>query len=246
MLQTKAILEDQFDPTRAQETQRSAHALNSRVLRPVQGVVHRRIDGPALSQGERVLEWMGHLSDSRAIPAAYAELLERLAFGVEADGFEHCMESLGNALGYRADRPEKTTGSGPDCLWFTGETFLVIECKNCVKTSRDAISKSEAAQLGSSASWFETNYPDRQATPVLVHPTDKLKADAFPPTGTMVLDRDGLLKLRSAVTDFATALAQSSAEAWTPGDIVSLLRAHQLNAASSLMQFLSVPRRDRA
>jgi hypothetical protein len=242
-LQTKALIQDAADPIAAQQTQVAAYRANPLLLRPIHGVSHSRLDKAEMSQGERLKSFLVNFVEPRAIPLAYESILGSLAFGIDSEQFEDAAERLGESLGFRADRPEKTTKSGPDVLWYTGETFFVIECKNEVLMSRDAIAKSESSQMSSSMEWFRSNYPDKGATPVLVHPSLNLSPDAFCPSHTKILDDDGLQKLGTRVRSLAAALAHKNGDDWSVGELVSQLKSQGLHAAGGLQDYLSTPKK---
>lgn len=243
-LQTKAQIQDIVDPGAAQATQIAAYSANSRVLRPILGVSHSRIDGIELSQAHSLQSFIARFTDPRGIPVAYQEILSSLAFGVAAEQFEDALERLGVALGFKSDRPEKYTKAGPDVLWYTGENFFVIECKSEVQISRASISKTEASQLTSSMEWFRHNYPDKSASAVLIHPSQRLATDAFCPPECRVMTEASLVRLGDRVRNLAAALAQKPPDAWNVGGIVGQLKSQSLHAAAGLQEFLQKPKRN--
>jgi hypothetical protein len=53
--------------------------------------------------------------------------------------------------------------------------------------SRTDIYKSETEQLSNSINWFREEYPDKNATPVVIHPSNVLHKEAFAPKDTVII-----------------------------------------------------------
>ena len=112
-------------------------------------------------------------------------LFDDLVFDSEhVSEFEDAVEALGAHLGYPSQRPERDSGNGPDVLWSVGQLkYFVIECKSGATT--DKIRRRDVAQLSHSMNWFGAAYDAScEATPILVHPSRDLEANAVAPPGS--------------------------------------------------------------
>lgn len=236
-LQVKAMVQNQVDPVQAQRDQQAAHELNPSVCRPIEGARHNRLDVSALEQAESLKGWLAKFADPRAVPVAVADILGGLQFGAPARTFEDSAARLAKALGLRSNQPERESGKGPDVVWYLGEQFLVIECKNEVLLERATISKTEAAQLGSSCEWFRTEYPGKVHIPVLFHPSSVLARDAFPPEGVRVITQGRLAELARHVTDLAAALSAKPSQHWEVEEIWRQLAAQELRGSDIPQRF---------
>jgi replicative superfamily II helicase len=244
-LQLGAMFMHSADPTEGQQMQKRAHETDSALLKPMAGVRYRRVALKGGIQAERVLAWIREHSEPNAVVVAVEDILSRIAFGVEADAFEHAWFELGEVLGFRSQRPEKEFGKGPDELWaMPGNTYLLAEAKSDVKETRTEIYQSEAEQLSNSVNWFRNEYgTDANLVAVLIHPVSTLAHTAFPPEGSLVIDREMMGKLHNALKLFAAALAGRASDAWSASQVGQLLEDHELSATSFRSAYCKSPRR---
>lgn len=99
------------------------------------------------------------------------EMLGSLRFGVEAPSF---FNTLGAALGFKAERPEKEWKEGPDNLWaLRGSEYLLVECKSKVELTRDQINKTETGQMNNATAWFKRTYQGATAKNIMIIPTKR-------------------------------------------------------------------------
>ena len=135
-------------------------------------------------------------------------------------------------VGLSAHRPE-LNGRGPDVLWGLESTnFAVIECKNEAFT--EEISKRSVNQLSGSMNWFKEQYPNGTATPVIIHPSNKLGSGATSYQGTRVITKDCLQRLCANLRDFAKSLnAQTNLD---EGRIANLLTKFNLLGSKIIEQ----------
>lgn len=229
-LQTGASFLHAADPTAAQQMQKRAHELNPSLLRPMTGVRYRRIALKSGPQAERVLSWAKKHAEPNAVVVSVGDLLSRLAFGVESERFEEAWRELGDILGFRAQRPEREFGKGPDGLWaMPGQEYLLAEAKSSVRDERQQVYQSETEQLSNSVNWFRNEYgSDVGLIPVLIHPTSVLAESAYPPEGAVVLERAGMSRLHRGLSGFAAALAGRSLDSWSSAQVGQLLADHEL------------------
>jgi len=244
-IQLAAQLFHAEDKVRSQEVQLRAHEANPRLLRPLAGIRYRRVAAKRGVQATRILAWVRRFSEANAIPVTLAEMVSRLAFGVDHDACEAALEELGEALGFECQRPDREYREGPDVLWGTDDGFAVIEAKNEVEAGRRSISRKEAGQLHNSVTWFGEKYPGQKAVPVLIHPASSTAPDAFPPEGTVVLDQDGLTRLRDKITRYGAILAQRAPNAWHLEDLAKALAGLGLTLAGIREECWKPVRRER-
>ncbi|WEK03896.1 MAG: helicase C-terminal domain-containing protein [Candidatus Devosia phytovorans] len=216
---TKGYLKQQLaevihrtDPVAAQQTLLSASTLNRRVVKPIAGIGFVKLDSPAVSQAKAAVEYMaGRFLDTNQFVYYVNALCDDLQWDKErTDQFEGAMRDLGSLLGFGSQRPDREFRSGgPDNLWALGGlNFLVIECKSGVDNDGRSISKDHANQLSGAMNWFGSSYDAScKATPVLVHPSHRCVREASPHADMRVVDKVGLVKLRSNLKAYATALA---------------------------------------
>lgn len=108
-------------------------------------------------------------------------------------------------LGFRAQRPEKEFGNGPDVLWRTDDEFdFVIEVKSG-KDTDTPLKKSEHGQLLVSKEWFRKQYPERDFVAFIVHPNEKATDNASA-EGRICLTLDELNEITSTFRDVLESL----------------------------------------
>lgn len=239
LLEQAAAYLHHIDPSRAQSLLAIAHARNNHVTRPISGVSFRRLASTG-AQAERASQaYIGKFGSPSALRLEFESVLSGLKFNPEmTEDFEESLFQLGILLGLASQRPEHQMGEGPDNLFHLhDDTYWVIEAKSGATST--AIGKRDAAQLGQSILWFQNRYnPEASATPVMVHPSSALYANATALPGMKVLTPRGLGQLTSAVRSFSEALASIT---WTSAtDIERLLNGHNL-IAEKLSQYLTTP-----
>jgi hypothetical protein len=154
----------------------------------------------------RILDWIRGNDSANSMILRLSGILEKLSFNMDSDRFEEVIKELGLAIGFLSDRPEKKTSLGPDNLWniFTNN-YLIIECKNGVKTQRE-ISKEESGQMHNSISWFKENYEGSAGYPVFCHPSNLLAKHAYIDEAFWVIQPALLKKLKDNVEGFYRSL----------------------------------------
>lgn len=162
--------------TESNKTQIQAHRMNRYLLKPKDGM---QIDQIALIDEKRIgnmLEWMSRFDGNHdVLSCALENVLGGLAFNVNSEKFERCVDELGRLLGFACQRPDKEWKEGPDNLWAIEDgRYLLIECKNEVHSNRSEIAKSETGQMNNSCAWFDANYNGAKATNIMIIPTHKL------------------------------------------------------------------------
>ncbi len=217
------------DGDRGEGLQVTAHALNQTLTKPQSEVRYQPLV-KGTPQATKVVEILEEYAIRSAVIDAIETALADLHPQASANRFERAIEALGRFLGFGSDRPESSTGSGPDNLWLgDGDLGFVIECKH-QKTS--AINKADHGQLRVSEQWFEQNYPDWERRAVIVHAdghaTDQsgaVESDA------RTLTFDSLGRIKSALNAVYGKLAFLTApRATLESQAVVLLHDHGLES----------------
>jgi hypothetical protein len=206
----------QADPSGAQRLQRSALSDNRGLIKPRQAVSYVPLKS-AGSQAQTASKYLSaRYGSGEELALGFEAVIDQLVPDPDAAAvprFEQAVCDIALHLGLGAQRPERDTGRGPDVLWLLGQlSFLVIECKS--GSTAKSISREDLSQLSHSMDWFAETYdPTCKATPVLVHPTRKLHGKASARAGTRIITFEKLDALRSALSTFATSVANEGAYA---------------------------------
>lgn len=165
--------------TDALNAQRGAYAHNQYLL-TVDIVNYKKVDMLDDASLKNIKAYLGKFQDYATFKLSVDEILSNLSMGGSAKKFEGALQQVGMLLGFRSQRPDNEIKKGPDNLWaMPNQEYLVLECKNEVELSRDAISKAEAGQMEMHCGWFEQEYgADTKVTYCWVHPTNKLSKEA--------------------------------------------------------------------
>ena len=208
VLARAAEITNLFDPPEAQKMLGEARQLNKQLLRPLVGALYEPVVNAGASQARAIRDFTGQDTSSTEWVLRVRQLCEGLAFESDThEVFEEAMKQLGELIGFRAQRPERDFGKGPDVLWATGDNrYFIIECKNGAVGSAE-VAKRYVDQLAGSMNWFNEQYPDAAGTPLMVHPKRQLDRTATPPGGMRVLTETCLDSLKESVINLATALA---------------------------------------
>jgi len=229
LLEEQALYVDQTDPERAQQVLLGARRDNAAALRPLSGVVKRRLTASA-DQAAALVDVLAAYDNAAALRLGYEAILDDLAFDPDrTDAFEEAMRRLGEHLGLAAQRPEHELAAGPDVLWALGTAgFWVIEAKSGAVVDR--INKQYANQLSGSVHWFHDEHgATTSCVPVMVHPARQLAPDATAPPGMRVIDQESLGQLKDAVRTLAAGLAGARTDA--VDEVNALLAGHRLRAS---------------
>ncbi|MDF3934281.1 DEAD/DEAH box helicase [Pseudomonas citronellolis] len=212
------------------ETQQAAFALNSQLLKPKSGVTYKKITYKNEHRMLRIKKWLERWSTHQELNLAAEEIADNLAFGTTAEKFESAVKSLGEALGFVSQRPDKEIKTGPDNLWCLGiDDYLFFECKSEVNEDRKEINKDEVSQFNSHCGWFSENYGDANCNRVLVIPTNKLSHQANFTHPAKILRKNGLKKLRDNFKGFIKELNGYEIGGISDAKIQQLLEYHKLS-----------------
>lgn len=232
-----------WDPSQAQQIQKTANLANRQLLRPLVGVQYERMKVASRPQGEQASSWLqGRYASGNDLLLGFKAVLQDLVWGPRTPQFEQAVHDLALHIGHMGQRPEDTLGRGPDNLWALCDgTFYVIEAKSGADFDHP-VYKKDAEQLSNAMDWFRQQYPNSKATPVLIHPEERFDSHASIPAGCRVVTTERLLRLRRSVWAFATGLVANDAFR-DPTRVTSLLSDHGLSAANFVSRF-SVPGRN--
>lgn len=132
-------------------------------------------------------------------------------------------------------------GRGPDAAaWALRDgTFYVIEAKSGADPGHP-VYKKDAEQLSNAMDWFRQQYPNSEATPLLIHPEERFDSHAAIPTGCRVVTTK---RLPGSESPCRLAMYLVANDAFRdPARVTSLLNDHGLSAANFVRRF-SVPGR---
>ncbi|MGL5379739.1 DEAD/DEAH box helicase family protein [Clostridium sp.] len=210
-LQLAAFYLYKSDKIEAVKKQIKAHELNINLFKTIEGIKYKKVEKNSGLQPNRVLKNIISYDNGNAIIIYVNELLGKLIFGGDSNMFEGAFMELGIFLGYDCQRPEKSFGRGlPDVLWhMSNNNFLIIEAKNEVYKTRSHIYKSEAEQISNSYNWFSKEYKGKTGCPILIHPSNKKEASAYPNSEVRVMTEKELNKLKQNVTSLSRYISSN-------------------------------------
>ncbi|MFM9458163.1 hypothetical protein [Streptomyces europaeiscabiei] len=232
------------DEPKAQQILVKALVHKPELLRPIDGVKATRIKATDTQVVLAAAYLSETYSDRNELLVGIDVLLDELTYHPNPKRvpvFERSLERLGCHLGFEAQRPERTTGNGPDVLWAIGELkYLVLEAKSAATS--DKIWRSDVAQLAHSMSWLQQTYDQTcTATPVLLHRVNTPESNAVAPPGIRIVTEDMMTKLGEVLRKAPLALAD--ADNWgDPKAVAEQLSAHGLLAQGLVERFSVKPR----
>lgn len=155
----------------------------------------------------------------------------------DSDIFEESIQQLGILLGYTSKRPEKLwNDGGPDNLWATGQTVIIIECKN--RRSQNRIVKDDIGQTRLAFHWFENTdhgiYQD--CYNVIMHRSSRVAHDA-PIIEAFSISEEKLSLLKKDVKDFKDRIINIGIENLTLNNLDSTLRQHNLEVSKFVSRY---------
>lgn len=221
------------NPTKSQEILLQAIKLNKQVIKPINGVTYSKIRSLAGGQASNASKFMvSNFTNVNDLVINTNALLEDLSWDsspTKTKQFEEAIKILGLLLGFGSQRPDNETGIGPDNLWMVKESeYYVIECKSGAIT--DQIKKSYCNQLLSSLSWFEAEYKNSHATPIMIHPVNVFEKHASPKEDMRIIDEVCLEKLKRQIKSYVNAVAGTN-EIDKPQTVLKQLEYFELTEA---------------
>lgn len=231
------------DAVEAQQLLKSAAGFNRNVTKPLQGIEYEKLDATKVEQALNAI-WAlkPYVASANKLLIAANGILDDLQFVPDtADRFEQALKEISLFLGFRAQRPEREFGKGPDVLWAVGNLrYFVIECKNGATVGK--VSKADTNQLAGSVNWFNARYDQTCAcTPILIHPSATFEHAASPHEDARVMTDSGLSAFKDAVRQYVTAAA-AQLENLSRASVAALLQQHKLTPDLILQSFTVKPK----
>jgi replicative superfamily II helicase len=229
--------------TNSNEVQVSAHSLNHYVLRPKYGMQFKKVGLLSQKRVENIMAWIGKFADFEQLFLSVNEILTDLQFGVKADDFEHAVDSLGAALGFDAQRPDKEWKEGPDNLWAVRDNeYLLIECKSEVDSRRSEINKDETGQMNNAIAWFGQHYGERSLKSMLIIPTKTIGRGAGFNGQVEIMRNSSLKKLNKNAEAFFREFKAYDLKDLSETRINQWIDVHDLSIDSLLSKYSEPPK----
>jgi len=208
--ETHAAYLNAVNPVDAQVALATAALEHGAILRPLAGVDYQRISSTS-PQSEQAAAYLARYATGAELIVAIDAIVDDLLWDNDrTDDTEAAIAELGRHLGFRSQQPEVTFGLGSDVLWAMGQHhYAVIEAKT--GATAPLIWKKDINQLAGSVNWCKNEYgSDATVIPVIVHPSHTIEGTGTPPAGTRVVTTASLARLKSAVKNYARAIAHDN------------------------------------
>jgi hypothetical protein len=169
-------------------------------------------------QAKNLASW--YRTKKHQIPPAIEQVKTDLIYGPDTKKAEQAVRVLGGLLGLRAERPDKTTGTGPDVTW-QGETESSASGFE-LKTNKDKdgqYSKTDISKCHDHEQWLLTNHGDKAVLTIL-GPTLPVSPRANPSATLQIVELDPMRDLLSRV--------EAMLEAVEAGDKANLEESFQM------------------
>jgi replicative superfamily II helicase len=242
-LQTMARYQFQSDRTQSEKLQVSAHKANRYVLKPDAGITVTKLNLVSHGRVERIIAWAQRFDGYGQLEVELSDILVSLRLGVAADRFEHALNELSVALGFKGERPDKEWKEGPDNLWAVDDkNYILWECKSEVELTRLAINKRETEQMNRSVAWFSKHYPSLPARKLIVHPAYKEESAASFLHPVEVVRSKELKDLVSNVAAFFKSFETFEFADMSATRIQGLLTSHRLTVDDMLTRYGKAPK----
>ncbi|WP_193415859.1 hypothetical protein [Hymenobacter coccineus] len=225
----------------AEKHQAAAYRYNQALLKPNGGAYFRKLV-TSQTQVEGAKEWLASFESFELCRIAAEAILSNLEFGRESDKFEAALKDVGLLLGFGSEQPDKRWKEGPDNLWNVGAgDYIYFECKNATKPTRMHIYKSEAGQVSQHQLWFEEQYHDATAVPVIISRTRMLASDARLTDETRIMEKTKLAKLSGAIRSYLKEFKTYSLKDLSTDFVQEALRKHFLTSNNIKTHYLERP-----
>ena len=217
------------DSDRAHKLQNKAYSMNRTLTKP-RGEIRYEPMASGTPQAAKVIDMLEAYAIRSAVLEAVDTALADLHAEASANRFEQGIENLGRFLGLGSERPESSTGSGPDNLWLGNRDLgFVIECKH---GKASPVNKDDHGQLRVSEQWFQRYYHDRQRVAIIVHRDGRATAQSGAvESDARALTFDGLGRIKSALKKVYREVALlTTPRANQEARAAMLLRQHGLDS----------------
>ena len=234
-LQEMARYSHKVDRAESQRLQVAAYGGNRLLLRPPEGVTVTKLTLVSHGRMERIIQWLTGFETYEQINLTIADILSRLAFGVQADKFEQALHELSGALGFKGERPDKEWKEGPDNLWALDDSqYIVWECKSDVAIDRAEINKREAEQMNRSCAWFGKHYGGAKSKNILIIPTHTVESAAAFTHEVVAMRSQELRALTKAVQAFFKSFESANLRDLSATHVQQLVDSHKLSVVDLL------------
>jgi len=234
-----------INPSESQIILKSAINENPRIIRPISGIDYQRIDPSTKSQSIQCAEFIkSNFANGNELILEANSYTSQLIFQPDtSEVFEETLKELGWLLGFKAQRPEKEFGQGPDVLWEVGDkTYFVIECKNGV-TSDNPINKHDCNQLNGSIVWFSGKYgAEFKCVPMMIHKNTEYEHAASLDEKVGIIDKNKLDDLRFAIRKCTSSIAAGT---WGDTTAIGIILKDNGLTREGIQKLLIKPRRAR-
>jgi hypothetical protein len=225
----------------ANKLQIAAHKVNLMLMRPKTGMVIEKL---IVNQQrvQNIKEWMSQFESNEALVLAVEEICSNLSFGKRADEFEAALDTMGTALGFACQRPDKQWREGPDNLWALRDGhFLLFECKSEVELSRDHIYKTETGQMNNSCAWFKKNSQGALAKRIMIIPAKKLGDGAGFNESVEIMRRAKLKDLIRKFKKFFQELKQLDLKGISDARIQEAIKQNNVGVDNLINDYSEIP-----
>jgi replicative superfamily II helicase len=231
------------DKAGSNKLQIAAHQRNRFLFKPVTGMEITNISAVGHKRLEAIIEWARSFESAEELLLEVDDILGRLRFGVASDSFEAAIDELGQALGFRTQRPDKEWKQGPDNLWAMRDNqYLLIECKNQVDINRKEINKDETGQMNNSCAWFEKRYGKNKAKNILIIWTRTVGAAGGFNEPVEIMTDKSLAHLERNVRGFFRELATADLQNLSEKRLQVNLEAYQLTIDDLIARYSEAPK----
>lgn len=217
----------------ANRIQQTAFKLNSKLLKPKDGIAYKKINYINESRLRRIKSWMSSFQNYEQLMINVDSILDNLSFGVDSDKFETALKDLGELLGFVSQRPDNLIRKGPDNLWCGVENkYFMFECKNQVEENRNEITKLEVGQMNNHCAWFESEYGDLYVKRILIIPTKNVSYSADFTHDVEIMRKGKLRELKSNVKSFIKEFKAYNIKEISDAKMQEFINFHKLDIIS--------------
>lgn len=229
-LQTLARYKYKTSKADSNNYQKIAFQSNLQLMKPRDGVSYKKLEYFNENRITRIKSWVNQHADYESMILEIEGMMQNLSFGMPSEKFEMALKELGESIGFLSQRPDKEIKKGPDNLWCgVNNEYFMIECKNEVSEDRAEISKHEGGQMNNHSGWFESEYPDRKCTRILIIPTKKLSYHGDFTHKVKIMRKNKLNKLKGSVKAFFREFAKLNIHEVSNQEIQKYISTHKLD-----------------
>ncbi|HEC67668.1 MAG TPA: DEAD/DEAH box helicase [Candidatus Desulfofervidus auxilii] len=232
-LQLMARYKYKISKVESNKIQKSAYQKNLQLMIPKEGIVYKKLEFINENRLKRIKDWIKKFDSYSDMMVEIDGMLEDLSFGMPSEKFESALKSVGEALGFLSQRPDKEFKKGPDNLWCgVDNKYFIFECKSEVDDSRKTISKSEAGQMNNHCGWFESEYGSVPVKRILIIPIRILSKEANFTHEVFIMRKGMLRKLKKNIKNFFKEFKNYNINEISDEKLQQFLNSHELDMNS--------------